>query len=140
VTPEVSGGCLCGQLRYRCQHSLDDAGYCHCRLCQRASAAPFTLWVTVPAAAFVYTRGEPKSYASTPGHQREFCSQCGTPLVFRSAGSATVDFTALSLDRPQLVRPKYHIWTASRWGNGEADDGLPSYCDNGPDEALGAQP
>lgn len=38
--PAGEGGCLCGALRYALSGPSIDAGYCHCRFCQRASGAP----------------------------------------------------------------------------------------------------
>lgn len=34
---EVEGGCLCGRIRCRVRIENDEAGICHCRMCQRAS-------------------------------------------------------------------------------------------------------
>lgn len=49
------GGCLCGKLRFRVTAAPLDAGYCHCRMCQRNSGAPVVAWVTFPAASWFYT-------------------------------------------------------------------------------------
>ena len=35
-----TGACLCGSLRYAITAPPIDAGYCHCRLCQRSAGAP----------------------------------------------------------------------------------------------------
>ena len=34
---EVTGGCMCGRIRYWATIENDDAYLCHCRMCQRAS-------------------------------------------------------------------------------------------------------
>jgi aspartate-semialdehyde dehydrogenase len=34
---EMTGGCMCGQVRYLARIGSDDAYLCHCRMCQRAS-------------------------------------------------------------------------------------------------------
>ena len=41
---KVTGGCLCGAVRYEVEAYLHNAFYCHCRMCQRASGAPVQ-WV-----------------------------------------------------------------------------------------------
>lgn len=134
MTDTLDGGCLCGAVRYRVTQAPLDAGYCHCRLCQRAGGAPVLAWLTVPASAFAYTHGTPTAYASSTHSQREFCARCGTPLAFqRIAAPRTIDVTIASLDDPARVPPQYHIWTASRIGWFDTADALPRHADAGPD-------
>ncbi|MEX0758509.1 MAG: GFA family protein, partial [Tistlia sp.] len=80
----LTGGCLCGALRYRVTAAPLDAGYCHCRICQKLSGAPAMVWVTVPRAGFGYTEGEPRVHRSSDWGQREFCAACGSQLVYRT--------------------------------------------------------
>ena len=79
----LEGGCLCGAVRYRIGAEPDHAGYCHCRMCQRAAGAPVVAWLTVARAAFAWTRGEPAVYRSSAKAERLFCGACGTQLAFR---------------------------------------------------------
>jgi hypothetical protein len=130
----VEGGCLCGAVRYRVSGTKVDAGFCHCRLCQRSSGAPVLLWVTLSADAFQYIKGEASGYQSSTAGRREFCGTCGTQLTFRSKNSVgMVDVTVCSLDHPEAVTPDYHIWTASQLPSVCLADGLPTYRDAGPD-------
>jgi hypothetical protein len=130
----LEGGCLCGAVRYRYDGSPIDAGYCHCRLCQRSAGAPVLAWVTVPVEAFSYTQGQPAVYRSSTHSQREFCGHCGTQLVFRRQQDARkVDITTASLDEPSRVAPGYHIWRMSRIAWFETHDSLPRFEDAGPD-------
>lgn len=130
------GGCLCGAIAYRIAGPLVDAGYCHCRLCQRAAGSPAVAWLTVANGDFGYTRGTPALYYSSADYQREFCASCGSPLAFRRRGDArTVDVTIATLADPAAVVPEYHIWRASRLHWFEVDDALPRYDDGGPDRA-----
>lgn len=130
----LEGGCLCGEVRYRVSGEIIDAGYCHCRICQRASGAPVVAWFTVPVGAFSYLQGMPSVFRSSAQSQREFCGGCGTQLVFRrSEGPVTADVTIASLDDPSLVRPEYHIWRESRIRWFETADSLPRHDDSGPD-------
>ena len=134
VVLETVGGCLCGALRYRINGKLVDAGYCHCRLCQRSSGAPVLAWLTLGNEALEYTQGEPASYSSSAQYQREFCGLCGTQLAFRKKDRPrTVDVTIASLDHPGQVVPEYHIWVASRISWFEIKDELCRYADAGPD-------
>lgn len=130
----LQGGCLCGEVRYQVEAELVDAGYCHCRLCQRSSGAPVLAWATVPAQGFRYTKGQAAVFHSSAQAQREHCAHCGTQLVFRPLNAtATLDFTLASLDDPQAVPPQYHIWTDSQIRWLQMGDALPRHADEGPD-------
>ena len=135
MTGLLEGGCLCGAVRYRIEATGIDAGYCHCRICQRSAGAPVLAWMTVSAPAFAYSRGVPTVYRSSEHGRREFCAQCGTQLVFRRAPARTVDVTLASLDDPALIAPAYHIWCGSRIPWFETGDELPRFEDAGPDPA-----
>ena len=130
----AEGGCLCGAVRYRVSGTPVDAGFCHCRLCQRSSGGPVLLWMTLSRDAFQYVKGEPSAYKSSAGGEREFCGNCGTQLTFSSQDSVgTLDITVCSLDHPETVTPEYHIWTVSQLPCVCLSDGLPTYRDAGPD-------
>jgi hypothetical protein len=132
-TIETTGGCLCGALRYAARAEPIDAGYCHCRVCQRSSGAPVLAWASFPKGALTYTLGSPASYRSSPKAVREFCAACGTQIVFREDGATRVDLNIGSLDQPDAIAPQYHIWTESRIPWFETADELPRYRDEGPD-------
>ena len=108
----LRGGCLCGQVRYAIaplpsQTSIIDAGYCHCRLCQRASGAPVVAWATVRRAALHMLAGTGTTYASSAKGRRTFCPRCGTALFFTHADQPdTVDITLASLDDPAALTPE----------------------------------
>jgi hypothetical protein len=130
----LEGGCLCGEIRYSVEGEVIDAGYCHCRVCQRASGAPAVAWFTVPVDSFNYSQGRPSAFRSSAQSQREFCERCGTQIAFRRGEHAvTVDISIASLDDPSLVEPEYHIWTESRIPWFETRDTLPRHHDSGPD-------
>ncbi|MHC4108558.1 MAG: BTAD domain-containing putative transcriptional regulator, partial [Planctomycetota bacterium] len=68
----VTGGCLCGDVRYEISEPAMDTIFCHCRMCQRFSGSPITATSTYPIEAVRFTRGEPKYYRSSPFADRGF--------------------------------------------------------------------
>jgi hypothetical protein len=135
----TEGGCLCGQVRFRvaAPPSLD-SGYCHCRMCQRASGAPVVAYVTFPAAAFSWIAGKPAIYASSARATRHFCGSCGSYMVFRSDDfPAEVSVNTTSFDDPSVFPPRKHIFSESRVPWFRTDDDLPSHVGYGPPYGSG---
>jgi hypothetical protein len=122
------GGCLCGRIRYRARGAPLNVCHCHCTMCQKAAGAAFVTWVYYPIQAVTFTKGKPVVYRSSKKAERMFCGACGTALTFQYLDDREgMDLTVCSLDDPQSVVPKDHIWTSTalRWAH--TDDGLPRY-------------
>ena len=131
VGEDLTGGCLCGEVRYRITGVPVEAQYCHCRMCQRAHGAPVIAWLTVPLDAFAVTQGNPVAYRSSAKAFRHFCASCGTPLTWREADNPRLlDVSIGSLDNPEAVAPTMHVWTDSRITWFETADHLPRYPTN----------
>lgn len=123
----LTGGCLCGQVRYRIA-KVEAAFFCHCAMCRKASGANALAWVSVARADFTLTAGPLALYASSPGVERGFCGACGSPILFDMAAENAVDVTVGTLDDPDAVAPTHHIWTRSALHMSEGlGHGLPRY-------------
>lgn len=112
--PHITGGCQCGAVRYAIHTPATRIGLCHCRMCQKATAAPFGVFVEVPSAAFAWTRGAPARWQSSSRAFREFCGQCGTPLAFHPIDRDVVEMLAGSLDDPDKAVPTYEVGRESK--------------------------
>jgi len=110
----LTGGCQCGAIRYRLDVAPIRANVCHCRMCQKAGAAPFMAFAAVPLEKFVATRGVIATFASSDIAERGFCSVCGTPLTYRELKSADISVTILSLDDPNAVAPDTQLGAESQ--------------------------
>jgi hypothetical protein len=109
------GGCLCGQVRFRVTAPPLDAGYCHCRMCQRNAGSPVVAWVTFPTGSFAFIAGTPRTHASSATGRRQFCGECGSYLVFHSTDRPEeVSINTASLDDPGAFPPRRHIFVESR--------------------------
>jgi hypothetical protein len=118
----ITGGCLCGAIRYECTAKPLLMLKCHCRDCQKLSGGPYIPVVVVPLSAFTITRGQLKYYRSqsVTGHDnlRGFCANCGSRLT--GAENPKRDFiglTASSLDEPGWFTPTMDIFIsdAQNW-------------------------
>jgi hypothetical protein len=128
------GGCLCGQVRFRVSAPPLDAGYCHCRMCQRNSGAPVVAWVTFPAGSFAWLAAQPGTYVSSATGRRQFCAACGSYLVFSFSGRPQeISINTASLDNPAAFPPQRHIFVESRIPWFHTVDELPCAEGYGPD-------
>jgi hypothetical protein len=113
----ISGGCLCGAIRYEFSAPPIVARTCWCRACQFIGAGSGTVNVCFPTAALTL-HGVPADYRSIADSgnimHRRFCAACGTPLFSEAEARPHLVFVrAGTLDDPELGRPSATIWTAS---------------------------
>ncbi len=57
-TLPITGGCMCGAIRYEATEPPQEVGYCHCRMCQKATGNLFYPYATFRSDAFRFTQGE----------------------------------------------------------------------------------
>jgi len=132
----MTGGCMCGAVRYELKSAPFDCGWCHCRTCQLSSGTPAQAFASIKRGDWVVTSGADllRSVRSSSFGQRSFCAQCGTPLyVTVQHQPETLDFSVVTLDDPTAVPPEFHIFWGSRidWFN--PGDDLPKYDKFRPD-------
>ncbi len=125
ASEHLTGGCLCGTVRFACTEHPCDVHYCHCRLCQKAFGNVFAVFGSLPRTALRFTSGAPQFYRSTPYAERGFCRNCGTPLTFAYLRSDWIAIAIGSLDRPDAVRPEMHWGIESQVPWLTLHDGLP---------------
>lgn len=125
ATITLTGGCLCGRVRYRLTTDRPEAGHCHCSMCRKATGGATGLFISVPEDRFEWLAAEPKRFASSRIATRSFCPDCGSPLTYSLNGSGEIDVTVGSLDTPELVRPAIHVGVEARVASLAWYDGLP---------------
>jgi hypothetical protein len=124
----LTGGCLCGRVRYEAAGTPFHETLCHCSMCRRSAGAPVVAWFSVPRPAFRVLAGEIRHFQSSKSCVRGFCATCGTSLTFASEDFPDeIDVTTCSLDDPALVSPRDHVHTRSRLPWISLCDGLTEY-------------
>ena len=78
----VTGGCLCGAVRYESTEPPLECCFCHCTICQRNYGGLFSATLKFSGSAFRFTKGEQKYYRATSIAKRGFCVDCGSPVAF----------------------------------------------------------
>ena len=112
--PPYTGGCLCGQVRWRLDERPLAINACHCMDCKKSTGATNVLMLLASNEAFSST-GETQSYRKRADSGRELdiyrCSRCGTRMFHHNLASrALVFITAGTLDDPSWAVPTSHIW------------------------------
>ena len=113
----ITGGCLCGRVRYTVTGEPAFSGLCHCRNCQRYTGSAFEALIAFPAAS-VSVQGELKTYDDTgdsgqPVHRR-FCPNCGSGVVNEVDVLPGVTIVlAGTLDDPAAFKPAMDVYWSS---------------------------
>ena len=118
MSDEMTGGCLCGAVRYRITARPKLQLACHCKNCQRVSGSAFSLSCLVPHEAFTL-EGELKLYVGEADSgnktRRWFCPTCGTGIYVEVAARPdAVALRAGTLDDASWFKPRVNLWTDSK--------------------------
>jgi hypothetical protein len=82
-----------------------------------------------PLAQLEIVNGKLSTFASSPGVERGFCGDCGTQLTFSADFlPGLVDVTVGSMDDPEGLSPRMHIWESRRISWLETNDAWPRHA------------
>jgi len=113
----ITGGCLCGALRYEALGEPTFAGFCFCGDCRKASGGGSIGFMGFPASAVRFSGAtrQFRSRALRGTATRNFCPTCGG-LVFGGVVGESDSHTiyAGSLDEPARFRPAMAIFNRDR--------------------------
>ena len=103
------GRCLCKAVSFEIDTPVTCVN-CHCESCRRQCSSPMTTYLGVADTQWRWTREEPKVYHSSPGVERTFCGNCGTPISFRSQRmSGVMHLYVALLENPERFEPELHV-------------------------------
>ena len=132
----VRGRCLCGQVGFEINQCLEDASYCHCSICRKASGSAFAAYGATLIENFEWLRGESmlKKFQVSDVLSKQFCSHCGSTLVTHHLAEPDLYHVSLGcLSDGADVKPLYHQFVGSKANWYQPTDGLPQY-QSWPDE------
>ncbi len=110
----ITGGCLCGAVRYEARGEPAYAGYCFCNDCRRASGSGYIGFMGFPADALTITGAvlvNSRKLSDGRVSDRNHCAACGS-LVYGGVVGQVNSHTiyAGSLDDPSRFRPTMAIF------------------------------
>ena len=133
----LTGGCLCGGVRFEVLEPPVSAGYCHCTRCQKRTGTAASPQARLAPGSLRVTSGEELLRAYDPGDGgflKVFCSVCGSALWGRAADDPdTISVRFGAFDSDPGIRPQYRTFVAyaAPW-EPIPDDGLPYYPEGRP--------
>ena len=87
MSTPLTGGCLCGAIRYTVSVPITELRVCHCRDCQKSTGTGSSVNAMLKTDTIKITQGTPKRYTVTADSGRTlhrfFCGDCGSPLFSR---------------------------------------------------------
>lgn len=134
---QISGGCLCGSVRYTCAADPVMVALCHCHHCQKQSGSAYSVNVGIPKGSLQVTSGKTAVYQDTGSSgmpvYRHFCSGCGSPIFSDVVASPQLDWLkAGTLDDTSWVKPAVSIWCESAQGWVTSPEGVVAFAQNPP--------
>src|SRR5712691_1026778 len=132
----LTGGCLCGGVRYEVTGPLVSAGYCHCTRCQRRTGTAASVSARIAPGSLRILSGDEliDSFDPPDGFAKVFCSGCGSALWSRNPEDPNVISIRLgTFDSDSGIRPSYRQFVAyaAPW-EPIPDDGLPRFPERRP--------
>jgi hypothetical protein len=115
----MSGSCLCGAVRFEANGPPLRVNICHCRMCRKASGAPYIAWASFARADVVFSGKAPTLRPSSEMAERGFCGDCGSAMIWQrppgtKGGSPKIDLALGCFDEADDLAPSEQIWTESR--------------------------
>lgn len=126
----VTGGCMCGEVRYTTTARPSHVLYCHCEMCRRATGQPIVAGAYFAVDQARFDEAEPRRFRSSPYAERGFCGKCGTPIFYHSVMPELEGWICLmlgTLDNPEHFPPSDHWNTETALPFALPDDGLPRH-------------
>jgi len=126
----LTGGCLCGAVRFEVDGPLESASYCHCTRCQRRTGTAASAQARIAPGALRVVQGEElvRGWSAGDGWTKCFCGTCGSALWSRDPATGATGVRLGVFDGDPGVRPQYRQFVAyaAAWEE-VPDDGLPRY-------------
>jgi hypothetical protein len=133
----MTGGCLCGRVRFELTQAPTAAGYCHCTRCQRRTGTGSSVQARINADTFRLLQGQDdlKGWRHPDGgFEKWFCGTCGAHLFSHNPNDpAQMSIRMGAFDRDPQVRLSWRTYVAysAPW-EPVPDDGLERFEEGKP--------
>ncbi|MFD1624530.1 GFA family protein [Azospirillum griseum] len=113
-SPDLTGRCLCGGVRFHLTERPLGVANCHCGQCRRFHGH-VGAYVSLPRPAVVFDAEDSLRWFRSSDHaQRGFCGTCGSSLFWMGDSGGRLDVAAGCLDAPTGLATLRHIFVADQ--------------------------
>ncbi|MEM8986866.1 MAG: GFA family protein [Pseudomonadota bacterium] len=104
----LSGGCMCGAVKFTAQVEKMEMGVCHCGMCRKwAGGASMTVQCTDMSFS---DEDAVAVYVSSDWGERGFCKLCGSSLFWRMRDGSFITASAQAFDAPEKFAFTHEIY------------------------------
>lgn len=117
VKEKLTGGCLCGAVRYQIMDKLNRFYLCHCQQCQQLTGSAFAANLFTEPQNIKWLSGEEKiSHYQHPSREfsKAFCNTCGSALPFVNKSGRSLIIPAGSLFETVEKIPDANIFVSEK--------------------------
>ena len=132
----ITGGCLCGAVRFEIDGKISPTWLCHCSKCRKVTGSAFHASAVCRKTRFRWLGGEDaiSEYRDSPGYIVRFCRTCGSPVPSEVPDADSVFLHVGTLDGDPGTRLVHHIFVGSKAPWFEVTDEHPQYDEHKPSE------
>ena len=137
----LTGGCRCGQARFRLEATPIITHSCHCRLCQRTSGGIFNTVVMIETSQLTLVEGRTLDFTGVRSHRQIRCADCGCVLwSHRPDLGEVIAFVGVgTLDQGASLQPEAHFFIGSKHPWVTLPPGVPAFEEGGDPGKAGAR-
>lgn len=116
----ITGSCLCGEIHYSINQSVGDVIHCHCIKCRKAHGSAFSSVAKIESEHFSLNNASQhlKSYQSSAGKHRYFCSNCGSQIYAKRDNTDFIILRLGTLNDGSMENTEHqeskHIWLSEK--------------------------
>jgi hypothetical protein len=119
MSESLTGGCLCGEIRYVVDFAVERLVACYCTDCQRMTSAGGSVNAVIPASAFRLAKGQTRVFTKKADSgndlHRHFCGNCGSWIYNPMGGDPEQNNSeAGTFDSHEGMKIRLNVWTRSR--------------------------
>jgi hypothetical protein len=128
----ITGGCLCGRIKYKVNGEPFRIANCHCDDCRKATGSAYATNLFFNETQIILTQGTLKKFKHTADSggsmTKEFCDNCGSQVF----GSGTnrpgiINVKVGSINDAHFVKPDVNLYTSHALNCTHIDDDVDNY-------------
>lgn len=129
---KITGGCLCGSIRYEIEGEPFRVANCHCDDCRKATGSAYATNLFYKETQITLLQGTPKKFQHTAdsgnGMTKEFCGDCGSQVFGTGTLRPGVKHVKVgTIDDASFVKPEVNLFITRALGSTHIDDALANF-------------